>query len=64
MTVPMVQVWVMRVLVPHRRVPVPMGMRLGHRRVVAVLVMRIVDVSVFVLQRGVNMLVLVPLRQV
>ena len=41
----------MRMLVAHRFVPVPVGMRLGHRAVMAVGVVFVVDMGVVVLQR-------------
>ena len=61
--VPMVEVGIVRVLVPHRLVPVPMRMRFCHRSVMVVLMMAVVDVAVFMLQRLVAMLVVMPLGQ-
>ncbi len=64
MAVLMVQVGVVRMGVPQRRVPVPVRMGLHHRPVVMVLMVFIVDVDVLVLQHPVDMLVLVPFREV
>jgi hypothetical protein len=61
---PMVQVRIMRVLMPHRFVAVPVGMRFGDRAVVAVGVMFVVDMGVFVLERLVGVFVVVALCQV
>ena len=54
----------MRMFVAHRLVAVPVGMRFGHRPIVAMLVVLVVDVSVLVFQRFVLMLMLVPLGEV
>ena len=59
----MVEVGVVRVPVPERFMPVPMGMGLRHRPFVSVSMMLIMDVPVFVLERFVLMLVAVPLVQ-
>lgn len=61
MTMPMVQVRIMRMFMPHRFVPVPVGMRLGDRAVMAVGVMFVVDMGVVVLQCLVAMFVVVAL---
>ncbi|MNT43071.1 hypothetical protein D3C72_1795220 [compost metagenome] len=61
---PMVHVRIMRVLVAHRFVPVPVRMRFGDRAVVGVGVMFVVDMGVFVLQRLVAVFVVVALGQV
>jgi hypothetical protein len=65
-TVPVVQVRVVRVSVNQRRVPVRVGVRLPRRiaRRVDVLVVRVVDVGVAVRQGLVAMLVRVPLGEV
>ena len=59
----MVQVGVVRVPVPERFMPVPVGMRLCRRSFVDVLMMFIVDVSVLVLDRLVRMLVAMSFGQ-
>ena len=64
MTMPVMQVRVMRMLMPHRFVPVPVGVRLGDRAVVAVVVMFVVNMGVFVLERLVGVFVVVALGQV
>lgn len=53
MIMPMMQVGIVRVLVKHRRMIAPVGVRLSGRviRTVDVLVMVVVDVAVFVVQR-------------
>src|SRR3954447_7229591 len=56
----MVQIGVMRMLVPRRLVLVPMRVRFGHRSVVVMLVVIIVDMPVFVRERLMKMLVLMP----
>ena len=50
-TVPVVQVWVVRMLVPHRSVVMPMAVGLAGRitGAVGVLVMLVVNVAVFVI---------------
>lgn len=64
---PVMQVRVVRVSVDHRRVPVPVAMRLAGRivRPVRVLVMRVVGMAMFMLHRfmRVLMLMLMPLRK-
>ena len=47
---PVVQVRVMRMLVPHRFMPVGVGVRFGDRAVVVVPVVVVVGVGVFVFQ--------------
>ena len=64
MAVPVMQIRVMRMLVTHRLVLVPMRMRLRNGAIMVVLVMIVVDVAVFVCERLVNMFVLMPFRQV
>ena len=63
---PVMQIGIVGVLVRHRRMAMPMTMGLVGRvvRAVLVLVVRVVDVPVFVLQRLVRMFVLVRFRQV
>lgn len=65
-SVPVVDVRVMRMPVHHRRVPVPVAVRLagGCIRIVGVLVVRVVAVAVLVLQRLMCVLVLMLLREV
>ena len=63
MTVAMMQVRVMRVLVPQRLVAVPMGMRLGHRTVVGVLMMLIVDMGMIVFEHLMEMFMLMTLSE-
>jgi hypothetical protein len=66
MPMPMVQVRVVRVLVPHRRVVVPVSMGLASRLaiVMGVLVVFVVDVIVFVIHRLVSMLMIVAFGEV
>ena len=56
--VPVMQIGVMRVLVPHRLVLMPMRVRFGHRAGMVVLVVIVVDMAVFVRKRFVQMFVL------
>ena len=56
--VPMMQIRVMRVLVPHRLVLMPMRVRFGHGAVMFVLVVIVLDMAVFVRKRFVQMFVL------
>jgi hypothetical protein len=58
--VPVVQVRIVRMLVAHWFVAVPMGMRFGHRTVVHMLVMVVMHVGMFVFERVVGMVMLVP----
>src|SRR4051794_1940500 len=60
MRMPMMQVWIVRMLVHHRRVPVTMRMRLGRRGVwpVGMLVMFIVEVPMLMHHLGVPVLML------
>jgi hypothetical protein len=60
MPVPVMQIRIMRVLVAHRRVLVPVRMRLRYGTVMGMSVVLVMDVTVFVRQRLVDMLVLVP----
>ena len=59
----MVKVRVVRMPVPKPFMPVPMRMRLRHRSVMGVLVMFVMDVPVFVLDRLVRMFMTVSLGQ-
>lgn len=58
--VPVVQVGIVRVLVPHGLVPMPVRVRLGHRPVMVVLMVLVMGVAVLVLHHVVDMLVLMP----
>jgi hypothetical protein len=62
----MVQVWVVRVSMHYRRMPVPMGVRLTRRHVRAMFmsVVFVMPVPMLMLHRVVFMLVIVPFRQV
>ena len=64
MTMPVMQIRVMDMLVPHRLVLVPMRMRFAHGSVVAMLVVLVVDVTVLVFERLVIVFVLVAFRKV
>ena len=68
MSVPMavMKVRKMRVLVSHWRVSVPVGVRLadGFARLVGVLVVLVVDMAMFVIQRLVAVFMLVAFREV
>lgn len=61
MTMPMVQIRVMRMFVPHRLMAMPMRMRLGDCAVMRVLMMHIVTVQMIMLQRFVIMDMIMPL---
>ncbi len=63
MFVAVMEIWVVRMPVAKRLMPVPVRMRLGHRAFVGVLMMWIVDVAVFVLDRLVRVVVLVAFGQ-
>ena len=56
----MVQIRVMRMLVSHRLMLMPMRVRFGNPAVVVMLVMSVVNVTVLVRKRFVQMFVLVP----
>jgi len=64
--VPVMQVGIVRMLVQKPRVPVPVAMRLTRRRVrsVFMLVMDVVHVAMFMLERLMQMLVVVRLGEV
>ena len=53
----------MRVLVPHRFVTVPMGVRFGYFTFMRMIVVRIMHMAVFVLQFAMDMLMRVALGQ-
>ena len=57
--VAVMQVWIVRMLVQHPRVPMPVGMRLTRRRVrrVLMLVMGVMHAAMFMLERFMQMLV-------
>ena len=59
----MVDVWVVRVPVPKRFMPVPVRMRLRHRSFVSVLMMRIVEMAVLVLDCLVRVFMGMPFVQ-
>lgn len=60
----MVQVRKVRMCVAQGLVPVPMGVRLDHRLFMPVLVMLVMDMTVFVLNEDVFVIMPVPLGQV
>jgi hypothetical protein len=62
--VPVVEIGEMRVRVVHGLVAVDVRMRLDHRAVVRMLMVRVVDVAVLMLERGVRVIVLVLLGEV
>ena len=63
MPVPVVQIGRVRVLVAHRLVVVPMGMRLGIWPIMGVLMMVVVMVGVIMFQRLMQVIVIMPFRQ-
>ena len=60
----MVQVGIVGMLVPERRVDMTVAMRLGHGAFMMVAVMLVMDVAMLVLQSCVEMVMVVPLSQV
>ena len=64
MCVPVMQVGIMRVFVPHGLMAVPMGMRFDHFAFMIVSVMFIMHVPVLVFHFAVDMLMLMPFSQV
>ena len=58
-----VQVRIMRVPMPHRFMPVRVGMRLAHRAVMGVLMMRVMAVQMVMLHRAVPVVMVMPLGQ-
>ena len=63
MTMPVVQVRIMWVLVPQRLVAVGVGMGLQHVSFVPVLMVFVMHMGVFMLKFGMEMLMLMALRQ-
>ena len=59
----MMQIGIVRVRVPHRFVPMPMGMRLTHRPVMAMLVMFVVNMAVIVFYGFMCVLMIMTLGQ-
>ena len=60
----MVQIRVVRMGVPQFPVAVPVRVGLGRRTIVSMLMVRVMDMSMLMLEQLVDMLVLMPLRQV
>ena len=63
MPVAVVKIGIMRMRVEDRVVTMPMRMRLCHRPVVRVLMMRVMTVSVFVRERVMFMFMVVPFAE-
>ncbi len=63
MLMAMMEVRIVRMLVPKRLMPMPMRMRLRHRPVVRMSMVLVMDVPVFVLDRIVRMLMIVAFGQ-
>ena len=61
--VAVMKVWIVRMPVPESVMPVPVRMRLGDHAFVGVLMMWIVDMAVFVLDRLVRVVVLMAFGQ-
>ncbi len=59
----MVQVGIVRVLVAHGLVPVPVRMQTGHRPAMGVLVVLVMGVAMLVLHRFVQVFVVMSLRE-
>ena len=64
MPVAVVHVGIVRVLVAHRFMPVPVRMRLGHCAVMGMLMVLVMGMGMIVLQSLVIVLVVMPLGQV
>lgn len=64
MTVPVVKIGVVRVPMPHRLMPVHVGVRLRDRPIVCMPVVLVVDMSMFVFERVVLVFMIVPLGKV
>lgn len=64
MPMPMMQIGIMRVLVAQGLMPMPVRVRLRYRTIVRVPMMRVVNVTVFMLQGFVLMFMLVPFGKV
>ncbi len=63
MPVPVMQIRIVDMRVPHRLVPVPMRMGLGYLPLMLVLVVHVMHVAVLMLQRFVRMLMVMALGQ-
>lgn len=63
MRVSMMQVGVMRVLVPHGCMPMPVRMRLGHWPVMVMLVVLVMNMNVVMLQGLMIVLMVMPFGQ-
>ena len=63
MIVPVMQIRIMRVLVPHWFVPMPVRVRFGNRPIMVMLVMIVVQVDMVVFQNAMAVLMVVPLGQ-
>ena len=63
MSVPMMQVWIVRMFVPHRLVAVPMGVWLCDFAFMGVIVMGIMNMAVFMLQFSMDMIMFVAFGQ-
>ena len=64
MLMPMMQIRIVRVLVAQGPMPMPVRVRSRYRNIVMVLMMRVVNVAVFMLQGFVLMFMLVSLGEV
>ena len=60
MPVSMMEIRIVRMLMPNRLVPVPMGMRFCHRRLMSMLMMFVVPVAMLMFQNVVLMFMLMP----
>lgn len=60
MPMPTMEIRIVRVLMPNRLVPMPMGMRLYYRHVMSVLMMFVVNVAMLMFQNVVLMFMLMP----
>ena len=63
MPVPVVQIGIVRVLVAHRLVAVPVGMRLGIWPIMGMPMMGVVMVGMIMFQRLMQVIVVMPFRQ-
>jgi hypothetical protein len=61
---PMMRIWIVNMSMPHRRVAMPVGVRLRDRSLVGMLVVLIVNVAMLVVQRLMRVLVVMPFGQV
>ena len=64
MPMAVVKVRVVRMLMPHGFMPVPVGVWLGDRPIVTMLMVLVMHVGMVVLQRLVVVFMIVPFRQV